>query len=176
MEYNKYLSDTNPIVVFEIEGYGNLEVQLFPDVAPNTVRNMVYLVENNAFDNSSFHRIIAGFMIQGGQSKQKVHQIRGEFKSNGFDNPLKHTRGVISMARTSNPNSATSQFFIMHKDAPHLDGQYAAFGALVKGYEILDEIAGLRTDSSDKPYQDVVIKKVSVDKKKMTFDEPVTVD
>ena len=133
-----------------------MEAELYPDVAPLTVENFVQLIKERYFDGIIFHRVIKGFMIQGGDptgtgmgGSEKT--IRGEFTSNGFINELKHTRGVLSMARTMDPNSASSQFFIMHQDAPHLDGQYAAFGKITSGIEVVDEIADVKTDFRDKP-------------------------
>ena len=142
-----------------------MELELFPDVAPITVKNFLNLVDHNFYDSIIFHRVISGFMIQGGDpdgigtggSKDK---IKGEFLSNGVNNLLHHSRGVISMARTMVPNSASSQFFIMHEDAPHLDGNYAAFGVVTKGIEVVDAIASVKTNYNDKPLKDVVIKTI----------------
>ena len=136
----------NVNVKITMAGGGEIELELYPDVAPETVANFKSLVEEGFYDGLTFHRIIKGFMIQGGDPLGNGmggsdKNIKGEFKMNGFDNPLKHTRGVISMARSQMPNSASSQFFIMHEDAPHLDGSYAAFGKVTKGIEIVDEIA-----------------------------------
>ncbi len=136
----------NVNVKITMTGGGEIELELYPDVAPETVANFKSLVEEGFYDGLTFHRIIRGFMIQGGDPLGNGmggsdKNIKGEFKMNGFDNPLKHTRGVISMARSQMPNSASSQFFIMHEDAPHLDGSYAAFGKVTKGIEIVDEIA-----------------------------------
>lgn len=136
----------NVNVKVTMAGGGEIELELYPDIAPETVANFKSLVEEGFYDGLTFHRIIKGFMIQGGDPLGNGmggsdKNIKGEFKMNGFDNPLKHTRGVISMARSQMPNSASSQFFIMHEDAPHLDGSYAAFGKVTKGIEIVDEIA-----------------------------------
>lgn len=136
----------NVNVKITMTGGGEIELELYPDIAPETVANFKALVEESFYDGLTFHRIIKGFMIQGGDPLGNGmggsdKNIKGEFKMNGFDNPLKHTRGVISMARSQMPNSASSQFFIMHEDAPHLDGSYAAFGKVTKGIEIVDEIA-----------------------------------
>ena len=136
----------NVNVKITMTGGGEIELELYPDIAPETVTNFKSLVEEGFYDGLTFHRIIKGFMIQGGDPLGNGmggsdKNIKGEFKMNGFDNPLKHTRGVISMARSQMPNSASSQFFIMHEDAPHLDGSYAAFGKVTKGIEIVDEIA-----------------------------------
>lgn len=153
------------MVVIEMENGKKIKLELYPEVAPITVENFTKLVKEGFYDGLIFHRVISGFMIQGGDpegtgmggSKDK---IKGEFAENGVPNDLKHTRGVISMARTSFPNSASSQFFIMHKDSPFLDGKYAAFGKVVEGIEVVDEIAGVQTDYSDKPVVDQVMKKV----------------
>ena len=135
--YNEYLNENNPKVVIDMGSYGVMELELFPSVAPITVENFLMLVDQKFYDGIIFHRVIKGFMIQGGDPKGlgiggSKDKIKGEFISNGVKNLLKHSRGVISMARTNDPNSATSQFFIMHKDAPHLDGAYAAFGVVTK--------------------------------------------
>lgn len=153
------------MVVIEMENGKKIKLELYPEVAPITVENFIKLVKEGFYDGLIFHRVISGFMIQGGDpegtgmggSKDK---IKGEFAENGVPNDLKHTRGVISMARTSFPNSASSQFFIMHKDSPFLDGKYAAFGKVVEGIEVVDEIAEVQTDYSDKPVVDQVMKKV----------------
>lgn len=154
-----------------VKDYGVMEAELDWEAAPNTCANFVELVNSGFYTGLIFHRIIKGFMIQGGwgdlKGKRLDYSIKGEFASNGVDNPLLHKRGVLSMARTMYPDSASSQFFIMHKDAPHLDGQYAAFGHLTSGFEVLDKIAGVRTDYSDKPVTPVVIEKVEA------IDEPV---
>ena len=144
------------MIVIEMENGQKIELELYPDAAPKTVENFVSLVKEGFYDGLTFHRIIPGFMIQGGDPLGNgmggsEKNIIGEFKANGHNNPIKHTRGVISMARAFNPNSASSQFFIMHADAPHLDGQYAAFGKVVSGMETVDEIASIPTDYSDRP-------------------------
>ncbi len=156
------------MIVFEMENGKKIKVELDPTAAPITCENFEKLVRDGFYDGLTFHRVIYGFMIQGGcplgtGTGGPGHTIKGEFKSNGIDNPIKHTRGVISMARSMMPNSAGSQFFIMHKDSPHLDGQYAAFGHVVEGIEVVDEIAGVDTDFSDKPLDPVVIKKVTIE-------------
>lgn len=165
MKYQNYLSEQNPKIKMTIAKFGSIVLELFPTVAPKTVSNFLKLVEDGFYNGLTFHRIIEGFMIQGGDplgtgiggSKQK---IVGEFAQNGFDNPLEHTRGVISMARSNMPNSASSQFFIMHQDAPYLDGGYAAFGAVIEGIEVVDQIAGVQTDYTDCPIEKVVIEEV----------------
>lgn len=144
-----------------------MKAVLYPETAPITVENFVKLIGENFFEGLIFHRVINGFMIQGGGMTadgrpKETDSIKGEFSSNGVENNLKHTRGVLSMARTMFPNSASSQFFIMHDDAPHLDGQYAAFGMLTDGYDVLDEIAQSPTDYQDKPINDWVIKTIRI--------------
>lgn len=169
----------NPIVTFEFEDGAKIIAELYPEIAPNTVNNFISLINHNFYDGLTFHRIIPGFMIQGGCPEgngmgNPGYSIKGEFDANGFKNDLKHTAGVLSMARAMNPDSAGSQFFIMHKDAPHLDGQYAAFGKVIEGMDIVDEIANVKTDFSDRPIMDVVIKKVTVDTKGVDYPEPET--
>ena len=155
------------MVVIEMENGGKIEIELYPEAAPKTVANFLKLVGQGFYDGLIFHRVIPGFMIQGGDPQGNgmggaKDNVIGEFKANGFDNPIKHTRGVISMARAYNPNSASSQFFIMHANAPHLDGQYAAFGKVVSGMEVVDEIASIPTDYSDRPKIAMRMKKVYV--------------
>ena len=146
----------------------SLKLELYPDKAPITVDNFVSLVKKGFYDGLIFHRVISGFMIQGGDPQGTGmggpgYQIKGEFSANGVDNDLKHERGVISMARSMRPDSAGSQFFIMHKTSPHLDGQYAAFGKVIEGIELVDKIASVRTDYSDRPLEDQVIKSMTVE-------------
>lgn len=152
-------------IEIEMENGGIIKAELYPDIAPITVENFAKLIEDNFFDGLIFHRVISGFMIQGGGydedgNQKETESIKGEFDKNGVPNPLKHTRGVLSMARTMFPNSASSQFFIMHDDAPHLDGQYAAFGKVTDGMDIVDEIAETQTDMQDKPIDNQVIKTI----------------
>ncbi len=152
-------------IEIEMENGGIIKAELYPETAPVTVDNFIGLIEDNFFDGLIFHRVIPGFMIQGGGydtdgNQKEAAPIKGEFDANGFKNPLKHTRGVLSMARTMFPNSASSQFFIMHDDAPHLDGQYAAFGMVTDGMDVVDEIAEAATDYQDKPVDDYVIKTI----------------
>lgn len=152
-------------IVIEMENGGVIEAELYPETAPITVKNFEKLINENFFDGLIFHRVIEGFMIQGGGMdvngvQKKADAIKGEFDSNGVPNPLKHDRGVLSMARTMFPNSASSQFFIMHKNSPHLDGQYAAFGKVTKGMEVVDAIAETQTDMSDAPLEPQVIKTI----------------
>ena len=157
----------NPIVTLEMENGGVIRAELYPDVAPITVKNFVDLAEKGFYDGLIFHRVIPGFMIQGGDPTGTGmggpgHTIKGEFAANGVKNDLRHTRGVLSMARSMMPNSAGSQFFIMHQDAPHLDGQYAAFGKVIEGIEVVDEIAATPTDRSDRPKTEQKIARVTV--------------
>jgi peptidyl-prolyl cis-trans isomerase B (cyclophilin B) len=156
------------MVVIEVKGMGKIKVELDAEAAPITVENFRELVEEGFYDGLIFHRVISGFMIQGGCPEGTGmggpgHTIKGEFAANGYDNPIKHVRGVISMARAMDPDSAGSQFFIMHEDAPYLDGQYAAFGKVVEGMEVVDEIANSMTDYNDRPYTDVVMEKVYIE-------------
>ena len=144
------------MVTMQMENGKEIKIELYPDVAPATVENFVNLVKDGFYDGLIFHRVIPGFMIQGGCPQGTGmggpgHTIKGEFAANGVKNDLRHTRGVLSMARSGNPNSAGSQFFIMHADAPHLDGQYAAFGKVIEGMDVVDEIAAVPTDYSDRP-------------------------
>ena len=153
--------------LINIKDFGEVELELYPDLAPITVDNFVKLANKGFYNGLTFHRIIKGFMIQGGCPKGNGtggpgYQIKGEFSANGVNNPIKHERGVISMARAMNPDSAGSQFFIMHKDAPHLDGQYAAFGKVIKGIEVVDKVAGVQTDFRDKPLTPVVIESITI--------------
>lgn len=152
----------NSIVTIKIKDFGNIDVELYPEVAPITVANFLKLVNENYYENSSFHRIIKGFMIQGGSNLQKADSIKGEFASNGVENPLRHERGVISMARTMIKDSASSQFFIMHHDSPHLDGEYAAFGKVIEGLDVVDRIANEKTSFDDQPLNKVVIETIVI--------------
>ena len=150
-----------------MENGKEMEAELYPDTAPITVRNFVDLITQHFYDGIIFHRVIRDFMIQGGDptgtgTGGSGKPIKGEFKANGFDNDLKHERGVLSMARTMDPDSASSQFFIMHKDSPHLDGQYAAFGKIIKGIEVVDEIAETQTDIRDKPIVEQKIRTIEI--------------
>ena len=153
--------------IIEVNKYGTIEVELDHSVAPLTVENFVKLANKGFYNGLTFHRVIKGFMIQGGCPKGNGtggpgYAIKGEFATNGVNNPLKHTRGVISMARAMDPNSAGSQFFIMHQDAPHLDGQYAAFGKVTKGIEVVDAIASVKTNYYDMPLEKVVINNIYI--------------
>jgi len=163
LPYYSYLSEDNPVVTIKIKSYGEIKLQLFPDVAENTVNNFISYIEEGSYSRSTFHRIIEDFMIQGGIVSDTGCTIKGEFTANGERNSLSHDRGVISMARTYVNNSATSQFFIVHKDSDFLDGSYAAFGGMISGFNILDELAQVSTDGSDVPNINIVIRKISVD-------------
>ena len=167
----------NPIVTFTMENGGTIKAELYPDVAPNTVNNFLSLVNSGFYNGLTFHRVIYGFMIQGGCPKGNGtggpgYGIKGEFKSNGFNNDLKHTEGVLSMARSMMPDSAGSQFFIMHKNAPHLDGQYAAFGKVIEGMDVVNAIAECDTDFSDKPLDPQIIKSVTAEMFGVEYHEP----
>lgn len=171
------MAKNNPIVTIEMENGDIIKVELYPDIAPNTVKNFISLVQKNYYDGLIFHRVICGFMIQGGCPEGSGmggpgYSIKGEFSYNGFKNDLKHTAGVISMARSQMPDSAGSQFFIMHKDSPHLDGSYAAFGKVTEGMDVVNKIADTKTDYSDRPLEPQVMKKVSVELFGETYEEP----
>ena len=158
----------NPIVTIEMENGDVIKAELYPELAPNTVNNFISLVSSGFYDGLIFHRVIQGFMIQGGDPEGTGmggpgYSIKGEFEQNGFKNPLKHSRGVLSMARSMRPNSAGSQFFIMHAAAPHLDGSYAAFGKVIEGIEAVDNIARADVDYNDRPRKEQKMKKVTVD-------------
>ena len=156
------------MVIIELENGKQIKLELYPEIAPETAANFEKLVNKGFYNGLTFHRVIYGFMIQGGcphgnGTGNSGEHIKGEFAANGFENDLKHTRGVISMARAADPNSASCQFFIMHKDAPHLDGSYAAFGKVIEGMDAVDEIAETETDYSDKPKTPVIMKKVWIE-------------
>lgn len=162
------MENKNPIVTIEMENGDKIVCELYPNIAPNTVKNFVTLVNKGYYDGIIFHRVIENFMIQGGCPDGTGmggpgHSIKGEFTSNGFTNNLKHEAGVLSMARTMMPNSAGSQFFIMHKNSPHLDGEYASFGRVIEGMEVVNKIATTETDYSDRPEKPQVMKKVTVE-------------
>ena len=157
----------NPIVTIQMKDGGVMKAELYPDIAPATVKNFVDLASKGFYNGLIFHRVISGFMIQGGDPEGTGmggpgYSIKGEFTANGFRNDLKHTRGVLSMARSMDPDSAGSQFFIMHADYPYLDGQYAAFGKLIEGIEVVDKIASVKRDYNDRPYEDQVIEFMTV--------------
>ena len=166
----------NPIVTIETN-QGTIQVELYPETAPNTVHNFLSLVKKGFYDGTIFHRVIPGFMIQGGCPEGTGmggpgYSIKGEFAVNGFENNLKHTEGVLSMARSMMPDSAGSQFFIMHKNAPHLDGQYAAFGKVIEGMDVVNEIAECDTDYSDKPLDPQIMSKVTAETFGVDYPEP----
>ena len=170
----------NPIITFEMENGDIMKAELYPQVAPNTVNNFISLVNKGFYDGLIFHRVINSFMIQGGDPEGTGmggpgYGIKGEFAQNGFANDLKHSKGVLSMARSMMPNSAGSQFFIMHKDAPHLDGAYAAFGKIIEGMDVVNKIAEVATDYSDRPMEDQRMKTVTVETFGVDYDEPETV-
>ena len=165
------------MVTIQMENGKEIKIELYPDVAPATVRNFISLANKGFYDGLIFHRVISGFMIQGGCPQGTGmggpgHTIKGEFAANGVKNDLKHTRGVLSMARSGNPNSAGSQFFIMHADAPHLDGQYAAFGKVIEGMDVVDKIAATKTDGNDRPLTEQKIASIRVDTKGEEYPEP----
>lgn len=167
----------NPIVTIEMENGDIIKAELYPEIAPNTVKNFISLVKKGYYDGLIFHRVINGFMIQGGCPDGTGmggpgYSIKGEFAQNGFANDLKHTEGVLSMARSMMPDSAGSQFFIMHKNAPHLDSAYAAFGKVIEGQDIVNKIATTQTDYSDRPLKKQVMKKVTVDTFGVDYEEP----
>ena len=167
----------NPQVTIEMENGDTMVAELYPEIAPNTVNNFISLVQKGFYDGLIFHRVISGFMIQGGCPDGTGmggpgYSIKGEFLQNGFPNESKHTEGVLSMARAMHPDSAGSQFFIMHKDAPHLDGAYAAFGKIVEGMDVVDKIAGVRTDYNDRPMKEQKIRRMTVDTFGETYPEP----
>lgn len=167
----------NPIVTITMKNGGVMKAELYPEIAPNTVNNFISLVKKGFYDGLIFHRVIRGFMIQGGCPQGTGtggpgYSIRGEFSENGFSNDLKHTPGVLSMARAMMPDSAGSQFFIMHKTSPHLDGSYAAFGKVTEGLDVVDRIACTATDYADRPTEDQVIEKMEVDTRGVDYPEP----
>lgn len=167
----------NPQIMIEMESGGIIKAELYPDIAPNTVRNFLSLVKKGFYDGVIFHRVIPGFMIQGGDPEGTGmggpgYSIKGEFSANGFENPLKHERGVLSMARSARPDSAGSQFFIMVERAPHLDGQYAAFGKVTEGMEEADRIVSVKRNYSDRPLEDQRIKRMTAETFGIEYGEP----
>lgn len=167
----------NPIVTFTMENGDIIKAELYPEIAPVSVHNFISLIHKNFYDGLIFHRVIRGFMIQGGDPEGSGcggpgYSIKGEFSSNGVENNLKHTEGVLSMARSMAPDSAGSQFFIMHKDSPHLDGAYAAFGKVIEGMEAVNKIAETATDYSDRPLEEQKMKSVTVETFGVTYPEP----
>lgn len=173
------MANQNPLVTIEMANGDVMKAELYPEIAPNTVNNFISLIKKGYYDGVIFHRVIPGFMIQGGDPDGTGmggpgYSIKGEFSHNGFKNELKHTPGVLSMARTMIPDSAGSQFFIMHETSPHLDGEYAAFGKLVEGLEIVDKIAKVSRDYSDRPMEEQRMAKVTVDTFGVDYPEPET--
>lgn len=171
------MDKNNPIVTIEMQNNDIIKVELYPEIAPNTVNNFISLVNKGFYNGLKFHRVIRGFMIQGGDPEGTGmggpgYSIKGEFSYNHFENNLKHTAGVISMARSQRPDSAGSQFFIMHKDSPHLDGSYAAFGKVVEGMDLVNKIAEVKTDYADAPLEPQVMKTVTVETYGTTYPEP----
>ena len=167
----------NPVVTIEMENGGVMKVELYPGTAPNTVANFISLVEKGFYNGTIFHRVIPGFMIQGGDPEGTGmggpgYRIKGEFTANRFQNDLKHTKGVISMARSGHPDSAGSQFFIMVDDAPHLDGQYASFGKVIEGIEVADQIVSVATNYSDRPLEEQRMRSVTVETFGETYPQP----
>ena len=167
----------NPVITIEMEDGKVIRAELYPEIAPNTVNNFLSLVKKGFYDGLIFHRVIKGFMIQGGDPEGTGmggpgYSIKGEFDLNGFTNSLKHTTGVLSMARSMDPDSAGSQFFIMHETSPHLDGSYAAFGKVTNGIEVINKIAGVRTDWNDRPIEEQKIATVTVDTFGIDYPEP----
>ena len=171
------MTEKNPIVTFMMENGDKIKAELYPDIAPNTVSNFISLINKGFYDGLIFHRVIKNFMIQGGDPEGTGmggpgYAIKGEFNLNGFENNLKHERGVLSMARSFMPDSAGSQFFIMHQDSPHLDGQYAGFGKVIEGIEVVDKIAEAKTNRQDRPKKDIKIEKATVETYGVDYDEP----
>lgn len=171
------MENKHPILTITMDDDSKMVAELYEDIAPNTVKNFISLVNKGFYNGLTFHRIIRGFMIQGGCPEGTGmggpgYGIKGEFATNGFKNPLKHSKGVLSMARAMDPNSAGSQFFIMHENSPHLDGQYAAFGKVIEGLDVVDYIANTATNYADQPTTPVVIKSMTVDTKGETYEEP----
>lgn len=171
----------NPIITFTMENGEQIRAELYPEIAPNTVKNFISLVNKGYYDGLIFHRVISGFMIQGGCPEGTGmggpgYSIPGEFAMNGFKNDLRHTEGVLSMARAQHPDSAGSQFFIMHKTSPHLDGAYAAFGKVIEGMDVVNRIADVPTDWSDRPAHPQVMQTVTAETFGVTYDEPETLD
>ena len=170
----------NPIVTFEFTNKDIVKAELYPEIAPNTVKNFISLINKGFYDGVIFHRVIEGFMIQGGCPNGNGmggpgYSIKGEFNSNGFKNDLKHDEGVLSMARAMSPNSAGSQFFIMHKKSPHLDGQYAGFGKVIEGMDVVNKIATIKTGRQDRPVEEVKLNKVTVDTFGEIYEESETI-
>ncbi|WP_346916091.1 peptidylprolyl isomerase [Clostridium sp.] len=177
-ETEKKETDKNPVATIEMEDGKVIKLELYPEIAPNTVRNFISLANSKFYDGLIFHRVISGFMLQGGDPEGTGmggpdYSIYGEFTNNQFENNLLHTKGVISMARSNDKNSAGSQFFIMHGDTPSLDGDYAAFGKVIEGMDVVDSVAQVETGSNNRPKKDIKIKSITVDTFGVTYNEPV---
>jgi len=171
------MANTNPIVTMELQNGDIIKIELYPEIAPNSVNNFIDLVNKGFYNGLKFHRVIRGFMLQGGDPEGTGmggpgYSIKGEFSYNHFNNDMKHTAGVLSMARSQHPDSAGSQFFLMHKDSPHLDGSYAAFGKVTEGMDVVNKIAEMKTDHSDAPLEPQIMTKVTVDTFGVTYNEP----
>lgn len=180
-EYTKVNEENLPIATIDVQGYGTIKAKLYPNIAENTVKNFIYLANNGFYNNLTFHRVIEDFMIQGGDPKGNGtggpgYSIKGEFDANGIKNSIKHEDGVLSMARSNSYNSAGSQFFIMTSTSNHLDGNYAAFGKVIEGLDIVYKISKVSTDSNDRPLEDIVIQSISVDTKGINYDEPIKIN
>ncbi len=175
--YGQYFNRHNPVVAIEIKNYGTILVELFPEHAPNTVRNFIYLVEQGYYDGVPFHRVVEDFVIQAGDGERRDCRIRGEFLANGIINPLPHVRGAISMARVGGlNNSASTQFFIMHQTVQHLNHNYAGFGIMTHGFDVLDAIATSDTGSGEVPLEAIVIDTIRIDRKGISYDPPICVN
>lgn len=175
LPYSEYLDESNPVITIVVQDIGIMKLELFPSVAPNTVNNFIMYIENGDFTNNIFHRVIEDFMIQGGNTYSTHCPISGDFATNGFINDLSHDRGVLSMARTGFMDSATSQFFVMHKDLKinNLDGNYAAFGGLIEGFNVLDYIASVDTSTSDAPRETIIIESITVELNGYVATDPI---
>ncbi len=176
LPYYSYLSDTNPVVTITVKDVGVMQLQLFPEVAKNTVDNFISYIQEGSYSDSTFHRIIKDFMVQGGIVSDTGCPIKGEFSSNGVTNNLSHYRGILSMARTSVKDSATSQFFIVHKVSSFLDVNYAAFGGLISGFIVLDALASVPTGTGDAPIEEIVIESITIELNGYTVDEVICAD
>lgn len=177
----KISSEDLPVATIAIKGYGTIKAELYPNIAENTVKNFISLASSGFYDGLTFHRVIENFMIQGGDPKGDGtggtdYSIEGEFKANGIENPLKHEDGVLSMARSSSYNSAGSQFFIMNSTASYLDGNYAAFGKVIDGLDIVYKISKVNTDSNDKPLESIIIESITIDTKGIEYKEPTKIN
>jgi peptidyl-prolyl cis-trans isomerase B (cyclophilin B) len=176
LDYYEYIDLNNPVVTITVKDIGEIKIQLFEEVAPNTVHNFVKYIEDGAYTSNEFHRVVEGFMIQGGMLEDPSCTIEGQFESNGFENELNHYRGVLSMARTNDKDSASSQFFIMHQNNVGLNGEYAAFGGVVSGFNVLDYIASLQAENTETPTVEIIIESITIDLKDNTYPDPVCID